>query len=150
MNNPTATLNGHHGTLRITILGFESPDATDAHDEWLVARVEWESRTATVWHQGAILLSTELDTLAAALVGTSRPRCRSLRFIEPNFSMTRSASAEGATHERVTIAITGEPRDAEQAFEAATTGCPDEIRAFGRALQRVAASFRARAWRAAA
>ena len=150
--NTTATMNGHHGALRITILGFEFPEATDADREWLVARVEWESPTARITHQGAFLLTTELDELAAALAGPGRPRCRALRFTEPGFSMTRSASFRWPAPERVTIAIQGAPREGGPAFEVSTPVSTDELRTFGRQLQRIAASLRARAraWPAAA
>ena len=141
--NTTATLNGHHGTLRVTVLGYEHPDmATIEGGAWLVARVEWESRTARVSHEGAILLTTELDRLAAAMAGGSSTRPRELRFIEPNFALTRSASADDASAERVSVAIMGEPHEGNQAFEASTTASSDDVRAFGRALQRVVASLR--------
>jgi hypothetical protein len=157
--NPTATLNGHCGTLRVTVLGFEDSDATigadgasndaaDGHEdpsEWIVARVEWESRTARIGHEGAILLTTELDALAAALADGG-PRSRALRFIEPNFAITRSAPADGDTAERVTIAIAGEPQDGHPSFEASTWAAPAAVRAFGRALRRIAQSLRATPW----
>jgi hypothetical protein len=169
--NTTATLNGHHGTLRVTIVGFEFspcqrqalarravrgrcplefPDATNESGDWLVARIEWESRTARVCHEGPILLTTELDELAAAMAGASSARSRELRFIEPNFALTRSASTDCATSERVSIAILGEPHDGHEAFEARMTVSTPDVRAFGRALQRIATSLRAAAWRAVA
>jgi hypothetical protein len=146
----TATLNGHHGTLRLTVLGYELPDATDEGGEWLVARVEWESRTARVGHEGAILLTNELDALAAALAGGSDLRPCELRFLEPHFALTRCGTPEGGTAERVRIAILGDPPDGHEAFEASTAASTADIRAFGRALQKVAASLRVTACPAAA
>jgi hypothetical protein len=113
-------------------------------------RVEWESPTARIWHEGAILLTTELDALVTALAGSSSPRSRELCFLEPNFALTRCGTPEGVTAERVRIAILGEPHDGTEAFEASTTALTDDIRAFGRSLQRIASSLRVTTTSAAA
>jgi hypothetical protein len=76
------------------------------------------------------------------MAGGSSPGRRELRFIEPNFALTRVAPADAASAERVSLAIMGEPHEGHQAFEASTTASSSDVRAFGRALQRVVARLR--------
>ena len=131
--NTAATLKGRFGTLRFAVLGYEYPDAEGQGDRnWLVARVEWDSASSNVTHEGAILEADELRDLAAELSGAESDRDH--RFLEPNFALHLARGS-------VSITLNDAVCDGASSFEVTTPVDPADVIAFGEALRRIAQQF---------